>query len=137
MTLKSLTKTIGNLFLFLALFFSASLTAQGLNAPATELKDSQNPIYDSMKERAISKWRNDHAMIVYEINTQAKAFQDIGVLLINENNSPEALKLFYSCVLKWSNGEVDPQKGVLNNSTVDWAMVHYEFKNQLKAKKSY
>lgn len=104
---------------------------------AKELKDSKNPIYNTMKERAILKWEDDHSMIVAEINMQARAFQEIGVIFLKENNSKEALELFQTCVMKWSNGEIDPETGVTYNSTVDWAMVHYEFKRQIMAKNSY
>lgn len=116
------------IIIFFVLISSISY-CQELNSSAIILKNDKTDSYNAIKKFAVTKWDAEHDMIVYEINKQAEAFFD--VLELFEGNK----EIFSQSVLKW--GENVTADNLLKNSTVDWSMVLYEMKKQIKAEKAY
>lgn len=119
-------KRIFILFLFL---FSFSVQSQELSPQAKSLKDSKTETYNAVKNFAINKWEDDHDMIVYEINKQTESLFE--ALKLSESN----MSIFSKALNKW--GDNINAENVLKNSTIDWSMVTYEMKKQIKAKNAY
>lgn len=125
--------------LLLLIFFACSLFSysQELSVVAKELQKSQSQFYNTIKTRAIKEWKDDHSMVLYEINKQSDAFHNIGMLLKENKNSKEVMDIFKKSVYEWSNIKEGEVTNPLFNSTVDWSMVYYEMDKQMKSKNAY
>lgn len=104
-------------------------SSQELSSSSQALKNEFPDTYEAIKEFALSKWDEDHSMILYEINKQSDAF--IKVFEYAGDNK----RIFVNAVEKW--GENVTPDNMLRNSTVDWNMVLYEMNKQIEAKNSY
>ena len=127
--------------LLLFLLIAPVLGYGQLNSNAKLIKENMPTLYETIKKYSESKWDNDYEMIVYTINNQADAFAEISRLM-SANDFDQ--NIWYSSVVKWaenpskvkeefSNGNSD----IIFTSIIQWDMVLYNYKNQLKAKLSY
>lgn len=119
-------------FLLFFILLPISLLGQELKVEAQYLKSENQDIFNSIKEYAVNKWDQDHNMIVYEINQQSEAF--INVMKTASGSDLETQKILLSAIDKWSEKKT---KDFAKNPTIDWKMVDYEVKRQVKAKKAY
>jgi len=116
------------IIIFFILISSISY-CQELNSSAIILKNDKTDSYEAIKSFAKSKWNDEYDMVLYEINKQAEAFFE--VLRLFENNK----EIFSQSIRKW--GDNITASNLLKNPTVDWSMVLYEMKKQIKSKNAY
>lgn len=106
------------------------LFADGLNSDAQYLKSDFPEYYEVVKQRAINEWQEDNVMIVYTINSQAKALFECSELA-NDYDRIVRIQVEIWCdddIYKYDNGFLAP---------VDWVMVLYSAKAQIKAQSQY
>ncbi len=120
--------------------------AQELNTNAKMIKEKFNYEYENnFKFFAVKEWKDDFAMVVYEINRQSDSY----VEMINKIKS-EHSTIFFNALNEWAREgykednlrkiKEDSNKGNINNFIklkVDWSMVKYEYDRQVKAKESF
>lgn len=105
----------------LALTFS--MNAQ-LSDYSKELKSSSPETYKPIKDYAVREWGSDHKMIVYTINKQTKARNEVITLVKAESFDKEAM---LNCMMEWSED--------INGETFyNWSMTLYTYKKQMKNK---
>jgi len=98
-----------------------------LSTNAKILKEGEPQLYQNIKVLVEKKWKGDHEMMVYTINSQVEAVLK-WAKLINAPNYDKDLML--RVATNWSekiNGEI----------IFDYEMIVYEYNNQMKAKNSY
>ncbi len=134
------------IFTILIMLISTSyLYSQGLNSNATYIKTNFSTEYEqTLKKYAVNEWKNDFAMIVYEINRQSDSL----FALIKEFKS-ENTNIVYNAIQEWSkegylsvNNKLFEEMKVFDLKNLikfhcDWAMVKYEYDRQVKAKNSF
>ena len=129
-------KALRSLVVFLLLTLPGA--AQEMAVQAEFLKEEMNPTFEAIKEFSQSKWKNDHAMILHEINSQAEAFH--GIMEIAGQNRKDFDEIFIAALIKWTEdkerlrGEMEMR---FQNPTTDWKMVFHEMQKQIKAKDAY
>ena len=114
----------------LILVISFVLFADGLNKDAQLLKDEAPDVYEVVKQRAISEWEDDHTMILYTINNQSKAMYESITL-------SESYELIVKTqIMEWCDDDIFKYEDALL-APVDWVMVLYVSKLQIKAQANY
>lgn len=133
------------LLFLLILIVPIAANAQELDNNAINIKKNYNSEYEStIKKYALTKWKDDYQMVVYEINRQSDAITNILEKFKSKNTS-----ILYKAIIKWSQ----PNKSEANHNNwknlntidigsmlkfhVDWTMVEYEYDNQVKALNSF
>lgn len=114
-------------------FLSFGVNGQDLTPATKEFRKQQPEIYNAIKTRSVNEWEKDHAMILYEINKQVESFIKIGLVLQEHPGNEE---IFIRAIQEWSE-VVRPTQQNMSDPTIDWAMVLYELKQQIKAKNAY
>jgi len=114
------------MILLLFMLGAVTINAQ-LNSKAQLLKDKLHEEYNLIKLLASEDWEGDHRMMLYTINNQADAYLKVLEFSKASNYDEEILKKSLS---EW-------QKIIEGKKCVDWKMVVYTYKNQLKAKSEY
>jgi len=105
-----------------------SLTSFGqLNDNAKTIKKALPTAYDDVKTMSVLKWGDDHSMVVYRINAQCDAMMKVGSI-VNSDSYDETL--YNSAAAKWS-------ENINGKFYFDWAMIVYNYNNQLEAKSQY
>ena len=126
--------------------FAITGITQELNTNAKMIKEKFNYEYENnFKSFAIKEWKDDFAMVVYEINRQSDSYFE----MINKLKS-EHSTIFFNALNEWAREgykednlrkireEFKPSS--INNFIklkVDWSMVKYEYDRQVKAKESF
>lgn len=124
---------------------STTIFAQELNSNASFIKKNYPSDYEqTLKKYALSEWKDDFSMVVYEINKQSDAL----VGLIDEFKS-ENTNIAFKAIQEWSrDGYLNKNINFFNEMTsfslkdllkihCDWTMVKYEYNKQVKAKNSF
>ena len=114
----------------LILLVGFALFADGLNDNAQYLKDTHPDIYEAIKTRAIGEWDNDHTMILYIINQQSTAIRECSRLVL------EYKLIVETQMVAWCDGDAYSYDEIYE-APVDWTMVLYVSKMQIKAQGSY
>jgi hypothetical protein len=112
------------LILVLAIGMVANMFGQELNVAAKSLKTTE--FYPDIKKFSVEKWGNNHEMVVYEINNQSDAVIKMIKILNDKKNLDR--EVFLKALGKWAD---------LKKHTVNFEMVVYEYKEQMKAKTEY
>ena len=134
------------LALLLNFFFLNISIAQELNKNARMIKEKFNYEYDNnFKYFALKEWKDDFAMVVYEINRQSDSYVEL-----LDKLKPEYSSIFLNALNEWARDgykeenlrkmREDFKPGNINNFIklkVDWSMVKYEYERQVKAKESF
>jgi hypothetical protein len=131
--------------LFMICFSNIGL-AQELNTNAKMIKEKFNYEYENnFKIFAVKEWKDDFAMVVYEINRQSDSYVEMVNKLKTEHTT-----IFFNALNEWAREgykednlrkmreEFKPVS--INNFIklkVDWSMVKYEYDRQVKAKESF
>ena len=118
------------LFIASLLLITFSLFSEGLNLDAEYLKSSYPTIYEAVKERAIGEWEEDHTMILFEINRQSKALLECNDLLEYE------VAIINRQIVEWCDYDIRDYEDFYL-APIDWAMVLFVSKNQIKARGNY
>ena len=106
------------------------LFGDGLNEDAQYLKDAAPDIYEVVKQRAIKEWNDDHTMILYIINEQSTALLECDELV-------KTYELIVKTqVMAWCDDDIFKYE-IAYLAPVDWVMVLYVSKEQIKAKGNY
>ena len=104
--------------------------AEGLNKDAQQLKNEAPDIYEVVKQRAIDEWNGDHTMILYIINEQCKAMYSCAEL-VNDHELIVKTQL-----VEWCEGDIFKYESAYF-APIDWLMVLYCSKEQIKAQAGY
>jgi len=110
------------------------------------IKEKFNYEYDNnFKYFALKEWKDDFAMVVYEINRQSDSYVEL-----LDKLKPEYSSIFLNALNEWARDgykeenlrkmREDFKPGNINNFIklkVDWSMVKYEYERQVKAKESF
>ncbi len=134
------------LIIYLLFFIPFLGNTQELNSEAKYIKEKYTYEYENnFKKFALTEWKDDYSMVVYEINRQASSFTQILQSLKSEN-----LEIFYNSIKEWSREgykDFNIKKMTTEFKTidfknciqlkVDWSMVKYEYDRQVKAKNSF
>lgn len=107
-----------------------ALFADGLNADAQYLKDEFPDIYEVVKQRAVKEWNDDHTMILYTINNQSTALFDCSELMDIYEIIVETQ------IIQWCDDDVFQYEDYYL-APIDWVMVLYMSKEQIKAQSKY
>jgi len=132
--------------IMLIVSFAISGIAQELNTNAKMIKEKFNYEYENnFKSFALKEWKDDFAMVVYEINIQSDSYVEMMNKLKSEHTS-----IFLKALNEWSRDgykednlrkiREDFKPTSINNFIklkVDWSMVKYEYDLQVKAKESF
>ena len=110
----------------ISLFFFANVNAQ-LNSNASFMKNEVTNVYNEIKTLVSEDWEGDHSMMVYGINKQCDAFMELGEIMKNTNYDE---KILGKALVDWG-------KTIKGVKCVDYTMVIYEYKKQIKAKSQY
>lgn len=111
------------LILLVMLFMTVATTMAQLNTQAETVKQEFPETYSKIRKGAVDKWDSNHKMIVYEINGQCEAYFKLGDYIQRLDYDKE---LMLDAIVKWS------EDGIVN-----YKMVIYTYKNQIKAKGVY
>lgn len=120
-------------FLIFTAFCLISVTGfsqKQLNENSQRLKDAKSVLYFDIKKYAVDKWKEDHEMIVYEINQQVDALFKITAEAQKKDGYDETIMV--NALGKWSEGDSGSPE-----FKTDYTMVWYEYQKQMKAKKAY
>ena len=135
-----------NLILLVTIILSTTIAkAEGLNTNASYIKKNFPTEYENtLKKYALSEWKDDYSMVVYEINKQADAI----VKLIDSFKSDNT-NIAFKAIQEWSrDGYLTHNINIFKEMTTfslkdllkmhcDWSMVKYEYDKQVKAKNSF
>ncbi|MEX1213314.1 MAG: hypothetical protein WEA36_10755 [Balneolaceae bacterium] len=126
-------------------FLPILASAQGLNRNANLIRSNHPTAYENtIRTHAIEEWENDHAMIVYSINSQADAL--MGVI---RNFKSDNTNILFQAIQNWSHTgyaasniekfrELDTvELSQMINLHCNWMMVQYEYDQQVEAKSAY
>jgi len=105
---------------------AVTINAQ-LNSSAKLIKEKLPKEYRLIKHIASEDWEGDHRMMVYTINNQSEAF--LKILELKKASSYDE-SIMKKALSEWS-------KLIKGENCIDWKMVVYTYKNQLKAKNEY
>ena len=132
--------------ILLAILLTATFAkAQELNSNASYIKKNYPTEYEqTLKKYALTEWKDDFSMVVYEINKQADAL----VKLIEDFKSDNT-NIAFKAIQEWSRDGYKSKnielfremktfslEGLLKMHC-DWSMVKYEYDKQVKAKNSF
>ena len=127
--------------LFLILLIAPVLGFGQLNSNAKLVKENMPVLYETIKKYSEREWDNDYEMIVYTINNQVDAYIEMGTLMSADNFDQN---IWFNSILEWAENPskvekevIDGDANALNTNIIQWDMVLYNYKNQLKAKLSY
>ena len=127
--------------LLLLLLIAPVLGFGQLNSNAKLVKERIPALYETIKKYSEREWGNDYEMIVYTINNQVDAFIEMGNLMSADNFDQN---IWFNSLLEWAENPsklekelTDGDMNALNTNVIQWDMVLYNYKNQLKAKLSY
>lgn len=116
------------LIIALVVLGTMSVQSQELNTTAKALKTSEsevlNKTYKEIKADAVAKWGDDHEMVVYRINNQAKAFYRLVGLEVKQGTAK--YDIMVKAMSKWTT-----------DNGYDYEMVMYTYDNQIKALSAY
>ena len=126
--------------MIMALLLLGSIGVQAqLNANSELLRKNYPSGYNVFKHHAVAKWKTDHEMVIYAINNQSDAFIEMSSLY-----EEAYADIYTNAIYKW---HIDGCESIEKTSTregfklidlhVDWTMVLYTYKNQVKALNSY
>ncbi|TBW30262.1 hypothetical protein [Gramella sp. KN1008] len=115
----------------LCLLMSFSLTGQKLSEDSEKLKKDQPEVYKSIEDYASSKWKNDSAKTIYEINEQTAAFSELCKLVI-EDFSRNRL-----CLEVLKQRTEDGKNISFNAPSVNWKSVLFEMRQKLNVKTAF
>lgn len=132
--------------LLLIAFFAITGIAQELNTNAKMIKEKFNYEYENnFKSFAVKEWKDDFAMVVYEINRQSDSYFEMMNKLKSEHST-----IFFNALNEWAREgykednlrkiREEFKASSINNFIklkVDWSMVKYEYDRQVKAKESF
>ena len=106
-----------------------------LNKEAKALKEKLPKTYEGIKKSSQDNWGGDHAMILFEINEQSKAFIEFVKWgdTLDTNKNKEEFKIVDNALIKWTK---DPLKA-METGEGDWSMIRFEIQYQLKAMSEY
>lgn len=115
------------------LFVSVGLFADELSIEAQAVRESMPDTYGIIKTRASVEWGSDYAMVVYEINKQAKGLVECAAFMQDDAD------LFVQCYLKWTDHPDLVTSGEVSCmlAPTDWSMVSWEYKKQASARAAY
>lgn len=134
------------LFILISIILTTTMAnAEGLNANASYIRTNYPTAYkNSLRKYALVKWKDDFAMVVYEINEQSDAITE----LTNEFKSKNT-NIAFKAIQKWSrDGYISFNLKIfkkmksfelkdLLRMNCDWSMVKYEYDEQVTAKNSF
>lgn len=112
--------------LIICLLFTAIANAQ-LNSNASLIRTKAPDVYNEIKTFASEQWEGDHEMMVYVINQQCDAFMELKDIL---NDSTHDKNIIGKALVDWG-------KTIKGLKCIDYQMVIYVYKNQIKAKSQY
>jgi hypothetical protein len=132
--------------IMLIVSFAITGITQELNTNAKMIKEKFNYEYENnFKSFAVKEWKDDFAMVVYEINRQSDSYFEMMNKLKSEYSS-----IFFNALNEWAREgykeenlrkiREDFKPASINNFIklkVDWSMVKYEYDRQVKAKESF
>ena len=135
-----------SIFFLTIIVFSSNLSnAQGLNSEASYIRKNFPEEYENtLKRYALSEWKDDFSMVVYEINRQAEAIVELVDSFDSDNTN-----IVYKAIQEWSrSGYLSQNIKIFSEMTVfslkdllkmncDWSMVKYEYDRQIEAKNSF
>lgn len=130
----------------LLLSFSVLANAQqNLNSNASYIKSHfPNAYKNTLRQRALNKWKTDYEMVVYEINQQAN-----DLVKLTQEFKSDYTNIAFRAIEKWSvknykSSNIRAFKKIKTFSLknliklhCDWEMVKYEYDNQVKAKNAF
>ena len=125
------------ILLICAMFFCGLACAQ-LDSNANAIKSTYESLYYDIREKAIDKWKTDHQMVVYEINSQSQAFSDL-----TRKYESKYSQILNAAIKKWgtdktyNNDVMKTDNWSMSKIHADWQMVLYEYNNQTVAANSY
>ncbi len=142
-SMKSLLNITTIIIFFVTVLNSAY--GQSLSANAQFIKQKYPSAYENnIKKFAILEWKEDYAMVLYEINKQSDAFASI-----YENLKSEHVEILFRAILEWSregkrianSKKLSQLKSLYFSDLIDlecdWSMVKYEYEKQVKAKLAF
>lgn len=116
--------------LLLILFVTTgTIIGQELEPHAVLVKEKFPEDYEGIKKFSISKWDDNHRMILHEINQQTEAY----ISIFKDMYSDETLPIFHKALKKWGYDGVTLE----GSSTINWRMVKHEMEKQIKSKGAY
>jgi hypothetical protein len=128
-----------HIIIIFTLLFTFSSAGQGLNDTVNsmkngkyvDLKDGGIGLYQAVKTFSVNKWKDDHQMVLHEINQQIDSVIQFIELSARKETD---LTILVKSLEKWSDKK--PQDSFFTSST-NWRMVMHEYKTQIEAKKAY
>ena len=134
----------GILFFFFSTMLNFSF-CQSLSLNAQLIKQKYPSIYENnIKKYAMLEWKEDYAMVLYEINKQSDA-----VAYIFDNLKSDHTEILFRAILEWSREgkrttnakKLSELKSFYYHDMLDfecdWSMVKYEYDKQVKAKLAF
>lgn len=101
--------------------------AQELNENALDLKQNNPTVYQDIKILCEREWKGDHQMMVFTINQQSDAM--VKLMELSKKDDFD-WSIYGKAAVTWSE--------IINGRDItDYAMVLFEYENQLKASKQY
>ena len=116
-------KTLKTVLLAVLLLGAINVSFGQLSPEAQTVKNSAPELYSKIKQLAEKDWEGDHSMMVYTINKQVDSFFEFGQLTERADYDEE---LMADALIEWKYDDL-----------LDYSMMVYTYKKQLKAKNQY
>lgn len=110
---------------------SFSISAQKLSEDSRNLESNHPEVFMAVKEYASSKWKNDQAKVVDEINGQAEAFREVCKLVIKDFSRDRL------CFEALKQRTEDDKNLSFEDPSINWEEVLLELKQRVNVKTAY
>lgn len=129
-------------FVILLLTVSTVASGQELNSNARQIKSNYNESYEEvLKKHALDEWNDDYEMVIYQINTEADALNDLVDMFKSEHTN-----IAFDAIKEWSydgykNYNIKKFRATNTFSLsklvefhCEWQMVKHSYEKEVKAK---